>query len=242
MKADHDSEPASDDNIDAAESRRFDDLAHQWWDTDGGFRSLHDLNPIRTDYIDRHAPLSDTAVADIGCGGGLLSEAMTVHNARVVGVDVSMRAITIARSHAEQCGHRIDYRQGSAESLCQTDSGRFDRVACLELLEHVPDPAALISACARLLRPEGSAFFSTINRTPTAWALAIIGAEYVYPILPRGTHRYDRFIRPSELAGWIRNAALELRDISGIGYNPLTRQARLTTNPSVNYIVWCQRR
>ncbi len=230
-----------DSNIDIAEVARFDRSAGEWWDVDGGFRALHDLNPLRVDYIERYAPLAHSRVVDVGCGGGLLSEAMAARKAQVVAIDTSVETIAAARRHAQQMGYSIDYRCATAASLGAACSAHFDRVVCLELLEHVPDPARLIDACAALLVPHGKAFFSTINRTLAAWLLAIVGAEYLSSIVPRGTHRYDRFIRPSELAQWARAAGLQLQDMRGIAYNPLTRKAHFSANVAVNYIVCLQR-
>ena len=226
----------SDCNVDAAETMRFDRLADEWWDCDGCFRALHDVNPLRADYIDNFAPLAQSRVIDIGCGGGLLSEAMVARKAQVVAIDSSATAIDAARRHATKSNYSIDYRHTTAASMVASGV-QFDRVVCLELLEHVPEPASLVNACSALLATHGKVFFSTINRTLAAWLLAIVGAEYLYPIIPRGTHRYNRFIRPSELARWGRMAGLQLHDVRGIAYNPLTRKARLCENMAVNYIV-----
>jgi len=225
-------------NVDTAEVGKFDGLATRWWDPDSEFRPLHDINPARLDYIDRHAPLAGRRVLDVGCGGGLLSEAMAARGARVTGIDMSPSALQVARLHLHESGLDIDYREQTAEALAETEPEHFDTVTCLEMLEHVPDPAAVIDACARLARPGGDLFFSTLNRTPKAWLLAIVGAEHLLRLLPRGTHEYARFIRPSELDAWARDAGLVLRDLSGLQYNPLTRHCRTGGPVDVNYLAW----
>lgn len=227
----------SPDNVDAAELERFGVLAQRWWDPDGEMRPLHDMNPLRTAYIDRRAPLAGRRVLDVGCGGGLLSEAMAERSASVTGIDLGSAALAVAREHCEESGLAIDYREIGAEALAEREPAGFDTVTCLELLEHVPEPGALVHACARLVRPGGSVFFSTINRNPQAYLLAIVAAEYVLGLLPRGTHRYARLIRPAELDRWCREAGLETREISGVTYDPFTRRARLTPSPAVNYFL-----
>lgn len=228
-------------NIDEDEVGKFDRIAARWWDTDGPFRPLHDLNPVRLAFIERCSALAGRHAIDVGCGGGVLAEAMARAGARVIGIDASAAAIEIARLHAQQAGLSIDYRCASAEQAAGKLAGSGDVVACMELLEHVPDPPALLRSIASLLRPGGSAILSTVNRTAVAYALGVIAAEYLLRILPRGTHDYRRFIRPSELGRWARQAGLEVVAVSGMAYNPLTRSARLTGSVSVNYLMHCRR-
>jgi 2-polyprenyl-6-hydroxyphenyl methylase/3-demethylubiquinone-9 3-methyltransferase len=228
---------AQDLNVDAAEVAKFEAMAHRWWDPEGDFRPLHDLNPARLAWIAARQPLADARIADIGCGGGLLSEGMAHQGAHVTGIDAGKAPLTVARLHALEAGVEIDYRQCSAERLAAEAPGSFDAVTCMEMLEHVPEPRSVIAACASLVRPGGHLFFSTINRNPKAWALAVVGAEYVMGLLPRGTHDYARFIRPSELGRWLREAGLELREIAGISYNPFSRDCRISADVDVNYMV-----
>ncbi|GEK71750.1 MULTISPECIES: bifunctional 2-polyprenyl-6-hydroxyphenol methylase/3-demethylubiquinol 3-O-methyltransferase UbiG [Halomonas] len=230
------------DNVDAAEIAKFEALAHRWWDTDGEFKPLHEINPLRLDFIDARAGLAGHRVLDVGCGGGILAEAMAHRGAEVTGIDLGEAPLAVARLHAEETGARVDYRQISVEAMAEAHAGEFDVVTCLEMLEHVPDPASVIRACARLVKPGGQVFFSTINRNPKAYALAVVGAEYLLRMLPRGTHDYAKFIRPSELAGWCREAGLEVCEQSGLTYQPLTRRYRLSaTDVSVNYLMHCRR-
>lgn len=226
---------------DPSEIAKFDAAAPRWWDPDGEFRPLHDLNPARLDYIDARARLAGRRALDVGCGGGLLAEGMARRGARVTGIDLSPRAIEVARLHALETGTDVDYREVPIEALATAEPGGFDLVTCLELLEHVPEPGAVIAAVARLVRPGGDVVFSTINRSLRAFALAIVGAEYVLGLLPRGTHRYDRLIRPSELCAWARAAGLELADLAGLQYNAATRTARVTTDVSINYLAHFKR-
>lgn len=228
-------------NVDPAEISKFDAAAPRWWDPDGEFRPLHDLNPARLDYIESRAGLAGKRVLDVGCGGGLLAEAMAGRGARVTGIDLAPEALQVARLHALESRAEVDYRGIAAESLAAAEPGSFDVVTCLEMLEHVPDPAAIVRALARLVRPGGDVVCSTINRNAKAFALAIVGAEYVFRLLPRGTHRYVRFIRPSELSRWARNAGLELADLAGLGYNPASRKARISADVSVNYLAHFRR-
>jgi 2-polyprenyl-6-hydroxyphenyl methylase/3-demethylubiquinone-9 3-methyltransferase len=228
-------------NIDQDEVGKFDRVAARWWDADGPFRPLHDLNPVRLRFIEQCTTLPGRRVIDVGCGGGLLSEAMTRAGARVTGIDASPAAIDIAMLHAQQSGLDVEYRCASAEDAARSLAGTCDVVTCMELLEHVPDPPSLLRAVATLLKPGGSAMFSTINRTAAAYALGVIAAEYLMRILPRGTHDYRRFIRPSELGRWARQAGLEVAAVSGMAYNPVTRTARLTRSVSINYLVHCRR-
>lgn len=230
-----------DGNVDPAEIARFEAMAHRWWDPEGDFRPLHDLNPARLDWIARRHPLAGARVLDVGCGGGLLAEAMARAGARVTGIDMGSAPLTVARLHALETGVELDYRQCTAEAMAAEAPGAFDLVTCLEMLEHVPEPDAVIAACARLVRPGGDLFFSTLNRRPAAWALAVLGAEYVLGLLPRGTHDYARFIRPSELARGLRACGLDLVEVAGLHYNPLTRDCRIEGAPRVNYIVHARR-
>ncbi len=223
-------------NVDPGELARFSELAARWWDADGEMRPLHEMNPLRVELIDSHARLAGKRVLDVGCGGGLLAEAMVRRGARVVAIDAAETPLAVARLHALDSGVEVDYRQATAEELAAAGEPPFDVVTCLELLEHVPDPPSLVSACARLLRPGGLVFFSTINRNPRAYLLAVLAAEYLLHLLPRGTHDYARFVRPSELDAWARAAGLELRALTGVRYNPLTRRCSLSRDVGVNYL------
>jgi 2-polyprenyl-6-hydroxyphenyl methylase/3-demethylubiquinone-9 3-methyltransferase len=227
--------------VDPAEISKFDAAAPRWWDPDGEFRPLHDLNPARLDYIEARAGLAGRRALDVGCGGGLLAEGMARRGARVTGIDLAPAVLEVARLHALDAGIEVDYRQVAAEALAAAESGTFDLVTCLEMLEHVPDPAGILQAIARLVRPGGDVVCSTINRNPKAFALAIVGAEYLLRLLPRGTHQYSRLIRPSELARWARAAGLELVDLAGLDYNPATRRARVSADTSVNYLAHFRR-
>jgi len=227
---------ASNSNVSAAELAKFAELAERWWDPNGPQRPLHELNPARLAYIRDRVTLRGARVLDLGCGAGLLSEALAGEGADVVGLDLAPELIDVARLHLLESGRKVDYRLTSAEALAEQEPAGFDVVACMEMLEHVPDPAAIVRACARLLKPGGSLFLSTLNRTPEAFALAIVGAEYVAGLLPRGTHRYGQFIRPSELGAWLRDAGLELLDVSGLVYEPWRKSARLSRRTGVNYL------
>ncbi|HVF35483.1 MAG TPA: bifunctional 2-polyprenyl-6-hydroxyphenol methylase/3-demethylubiquinol 3-O-methyltransferase UbiG [Candidatus Saccharimonadia bacterium] len=224
-------------NVDPAEIRKFGQLAHRWWDPDGESRPLHDLNPVRVGYVRERVVLAGARVLDVGCGGGLLSEALAREGASVTGIDLSPDVLAVARMHLHESGASVDYREASAEALAAEQPGSFDVVTCMEVLEHVPDPAALLAACAALLKPAGKLFASTLNRTARSFALAIVGAEYVLGLLPRGTHDYSRFIRPSELSRMLRGAGMSVDDVRGIAYSPLTRRAALTGDCSMNYLV-----
>lgn len=224
-------------NIDHAEQEKFDAIASGWWDPEGPFRPLHDLNPARLRYIAERSTIEGAAVVDVGCGGGILAEALALNGGQVTGIDVASRTLAVARLHLHESGLDVDYREVTVEDLAQESPAAFDIVTCMEMLEHVPDPASIVCSVHDLLKPGGHAFFSTLNRTPLAFVLGIVGAEHIARLLPRGTHRYDRFIRPSELSAWIRAADLELRDITGLHYNPLTRSVMLGGNVQVNYLV-----
>ncbi len=228
-------------NVDAAEIAKFDAAASRWWDPEGEFRPLHDLNPPRLDYIEARAGLAGRRVLDVGCGGGLLSEGMARRGAKVTGIDLAPGALEVARLHALESGVSVDYRQIAVEDFAATERGKFDLVTCLEMLEHVPDPARVIQGLAELVRPGGDAICSTINRNAKAFALAIVGAEYLLRLLPAGTHQYARFIKPSELARWGRDAGLAVADLAGLAYEPLSRKARVSADPSVNYLIHFRR-
>lgn len=228
-------------NVDQAEVAKFDALASRWWDPDGEFKPLHDINPLRLGFIKSRAPLTDCAVLDVGCGGGVLSEALADEYAQVTGIDMAAAPLEIASLHLIESGLDIDYVQSTAEDYADAHPDTFDVVTCMEMLEHVPEPASTIAACARLVRPGGHVFFSTLNRTPKAWLLAVLGAEYLLRMLPRGTHEYAKFIRPSELARWAQIAGLEVREFTGVHYHPLSRRYTLGPGLDVNYLVHCVR-
>jgi 2-polyprenyl-6-hydroxyphenyl methylase/3-demethylubiquinone-9 3-methyltransferase len=223
-------------NADPAELAKFDALAHGFWDPDGPLRTLHALNPVRMDFIAARTVLKDQRVADIGCGGGILAESLAARGARVTAIDLAPTMIEVAQLHAQEAGAQIDYRQCDAAALAAAEPAAFDVVTCMELIEHVPDPAALMAALAALLRPGGTLFISTINRSAKSFALAIVAAEYVLGLVPRGTHEYARLVRPAELAAMARSAGLALKDISGLHYNPVSRRCTLDANPDVNYL------
>ncbi len=224
-------------NVDHAEIHKFEQLASRWWDPHSEFKPLHEINPLRLDYIDRRASLAGKRVLDVGCGGGILAEGMAARCAQVMGIDMGEAALGVAELHLLESGLDVEYRHGTAEQLAAEQPESFDVVTCMEMLEHVPDPATVITACAQLVKPDGRVFFSTINRNPKAYAFAIIGAEYLLQLLPKGTHDYAKFIRPSELDAWARRAGLEIRDITGLSYNPLTRHYSLGKDIDVNYLV-----
>ena len=228
-------------NVDPAELDKFSQLAHRWWDPGSEFKPLHDINPLRLDYIDGIAVLRGKRVLDVGCGGGILAEAMAARGATVMGIDMGEKPLKVAQLHLLESDLAVDYRLVSAESLAAEIPGAFDVVTCMELLEHVPDPAATVQACAGLVRPGGRVFFSTINRNPKSYLLAVIGAEYVLRLLPRGTHDYARFIKPSELAAHCRAAGLEVSGITGMTYNPFTKVYALGGDADVNYILHATR-
>ena len=229
-------------NADPAELAKFGALAHRWWDPTGDFKPLHDINPLRLDYVARRSRgLEGKHALDVGCGGGILAEAMATAGAKVLGIDLSDKALAVARLHQLESGVEVDYQLSTAETLAAEQPGRFEIVTCMELLEHVPDPASTIAACATLVKPGGLVVFSTINRNPKAYLFAVIGGEYLLRLLPRGTHDYARFIKPSELVGFARRAGLEADDLVGMTYNPLTRTYRLEADTSINYIATFRR-
>jgi 2-polyprenyl-6-hydroxyphenyl methylase/3-demethylubiquinone-9 3-methyltransferase len=224
-------------NADPTELQKFSELAHRWWDPNSEFRPLHEINPLRLDWIDRHAAVSGKKILDVGCGGGLLSEAMAARGATVTGIDLSEKALGVARLHLLESGRSVDYRLISAEELATEPAGSYDIVTCMEMLEHVPNPASTIASCAALVKPGGHVFFSTINRNPKAYVFAVIGAEYVLKLLPKGTHDYAKFIKPSEMARWAKSVGLELDEVVGMSYNPITKIYSLGRDTSVNYLV-----
>jgi 2-polyprenyl-6-hydroxyphenyl methylase/3-demethylubiquinone-9 3-methyltransferase len=228
-------------NADPAEIAKFDAAAPRWWDPNGEFRPLHDLNPARLEYVEARAGLAGHRVLDVGCGGGLMSEGMARRGGHVLGIDLAPEALAVARLHALEAEIAVDYRHIAVEALAESAPAGFDLVTCLEMLEHVPDPAAIVAALARLVRPGGNVIVSTINRNAKAFALAIVGAEYVMRLLPMGTHRYARLIRPSELSQWARDSGLELADLAGLEYDPFSRSARVTGDVSVNYLAHFRR-
>jgi len=225
-------------NVDAQEIAKFEALANRWWDLHGEFKPLHEINPLRANFIDQRSAVAGKKLLDVGCGGGILTEAMAQRGATATGIDMGEAPLSVARLHLLESGLDIDYRQITAEELSQQQAGAFDVVTCLEMIEHVPDPASVIAACARLCKPGGHLFFSTINRNPKAYAFAIIGAEYVLRLLPRGTHDFAKFIKPSELSRWLRAAGLDLKEMTGMLYNPLLKTYRLAADDvDVNYLV-----
>ncbi len=229
-------------NADPQELAKFSDLAHKWWDPESEFRPLHQINPLRLDWIDQFAAISGKNVVDVGCGGGILAESMARRGASVLGVDLADKPLKVAQLHAMEGGvANLDYRSIAAEDLAVEQPAAFDVVTCMEMLEHVPDPSSIIRACASMARPGGWVFFSTLNRNPKSFLFAIVGAEYLLKLLPQGTHEFSRFIRPAELARWIREAGLELVQFKGLEYNPITRRYWLSEDTSVNYMVACRK-
>lgn len=228
-------------NADHVELQKFADLAHKWWDKNSEFKPLHEINPLRLGYIDRNVGLKGKRVLDVGCGGGILSESMFFKGAEVTGIDLGEKALNVAKLHQLESGAKVDYRFIAVEELAEAEPAGFDVVTCMEMLEHVPDPAAVVAACAKLVKPGGSVFFSTINRNPKAYLYAVIGAEYVLNLLPKGTHDYAKFIKPSELSGWVRRSGLDVSGLVGMSYNPMTRIYKLGEDVSVNYLMHTQR-
>ncbi len=228
-------------NADPQELAKFSDLAHRWWDPGSEFKPLHQINPLRLTWIDGIAQLSGKSVLDVGCGGGILAEAMAALGARVKGIDLSDKALKVALLHLLESRLAVSYDEISAEDLAQREAGQYDVLTCMELLEHVPDPASTVKACAQLVKPGGNVFFSTINRNPKSYLFAVIGAEYILRLLPRGTHDYAKFVKPSELARYCRAARLTLQSVIGMSYKPLAKVYTLNNDPSVNYLMHCVR-
>lgn len=228
-------------NIDPAEIKKFEDLASRWWDKQGEFKPLHEMNPLRLNFINTGSPLDGKTVCDVGCGGGILSESMARCGAETTGIDMGKAPLSVARLHAMESELEIDYQQITAEEMAAKHSGKFDVISCMEMLEHVPDPSSIIDACFTMLKPGGSAYFSTINRNPKAYMMAIVGAEYIMKMLPRGTHDYSKFIKPSELDEWARDAGFELINLKGVTYNPFTGLFSQSQDVDVNYMVHYRR-
>lgn len=229
-------------NADPQELSKFGDLAHRWWDPDGEFKPLHQINPLRLDWIAQYVPMSGARVVDVGCGGGILAESMARRGAQVLGVDLSVKPLKVARLHALESGVTgLEYREVAVEALADEQAGQFDAVTCMEMLEHVPDPASVVRACAKLVRPGGRVFFSTLNRNAKSFLLAIVGAEHVLKMLPKGTHEYARFLRPSELARFAREAGLEVDAFKGMTFNPITGRYSLNADTDVNYLMACRK-
>jgi 2-polyprenyl-6-hydroxyphenyl methylase/3-demethylubiquinone-9 3-methyltransferase len=228
-------------NADPQELQKFSDLAHRWWDPTSEFRPLHEINPLRLEWINARAALSGKTVVDVGCGGGILAESMARKGAKVTGIDLSEKALKVADLHGMESGVQVRYEKIAAEDLASREPGQFDVVTCMEMLEHVPDPASIVRACTAMVKPGGHVFFSTLNRNPKAYLFAIIGAEYLLRMLPRGTHDYAKFITPAELARFIREAGLELDGFKGLSYNPLTKLYSINQDTSVNYMVACRK-
>ena len=225
------------DNVDASEIRKFEELASRWWDPHSEFAPLHAINPLRTEYINLRSPVNGLRVLDVGCGGGLISEAMARFGAKVTGIDMGEAPLNVAKLHLLESGEDVEYIQITTEELAEQRPGEYDVVTCLEMLEHVPDPASVVAACAKLVKPGGDVYFSTINRSPKAWLFAIVGAEYILNLLPRGTHEYDKLIKPSELSDYARASGLALKDMIGLHYNPLTKHYKLGPGVDVNYMI-----
>lgn len=224
-------------NVDLSEIKKFEDLASRWWDPESEFRPLHAINPLRTDYINLHSPVKGLKVLDVGCGGGLISEALAAFGADVTGIDMGQAPLSVAQLHLLESGLEVEYIKITAEELAEQRPEQYDIVTCLEMLEHVPDPSLVIKACGELVKPGGHVYFSTINRNPKAWLLAVVGAEYVLNLLPRGTHEYDKFIKPSELDRWARQSSLITKKMTGLHYNPITNNYKLAPGVDVNYMM-----
>ncbi len=228
-------------NADQAELDKFSQLAHRWWDPNSEFKPLHDINPLRLDWIDRQASIQDKRVVDVGCGGGILAESMAARGAQVTGIDLSEKALKVAKLHQLESGVQLDYRLIAAEDLAAEQPNSFDVVTCMEMLEHVPDPASIVAACSAMVKPGGWVFLSTLNRNPKSYLFAILGAEYVLNMLPRGTHEWAKFLRPHELASQVRRAGMETVQIIGMTYNPFTKAYRLEQDTDVNYMMACRK-
>lgn len=228
-------------NADPQELQKFSELAHRWWDPHSEFKPLHQINPLRLDWIEQHVSLADKQVLDVGCGGGILTESMARQGAHVKGIDLSKKALGVADLHSLESGLTVAYEEIAAEALAAREAGHYDVVTCMEMLEHVPDPGAVVAACATLVKPGGHVFFSTLNRNLKSYLFAVIGAEYVLRLLPRGTHDYAKFIRPAELAGFARSSGLQLADIKGLTYNPFTQRYAINDDTDVNYLIACTR-
>jgi len=228
-------------NFDPQEIAKFEALAARWWDPDSEFKPLHEINPLRLEYIERRSSLKGKTVVDVGCGGGILSESMALKGAHVLGIDMGKAPLSVAQLHKLESGVELDYQQITAEELAEQEAGKYDVVTCMEMLEHVPDPSSVIAACSKLVKPEGHVFFTTINRNPKSYLFAIVGAEYIMNILPKGTHEYSKFIKPSELENWARAADLHLRELTGMSYNILTKKYSLGNDVAVNYLMHTQK-
>ncbi|MCK4865511.1 MAG: bifunctional 2-polyprenyl-6-hydroxyphenol methylase/3-demethylubiquinol 3-O-methyltransferase UbiG [Gammaproteobacteria bacterium] len=228
-------------NFDPQEIAKFEELASRWWDPDSEFKPLHEINPLRLEYIDRRSSLKGKMVVDIGCGGGILAESMALKGANVLGIDMGKAPLSVASLHKLESGAELDYQQITAEELAEEESGKYDVVTCMEMLEHVPNPASVIAACSKLVKPDGHVFFSTINRNPKSYLFAIVGAEYIMQMLPKGTHDYSKFIKPSELESWARTADLHLRELTGMSYNLLSKKYSLGHDVDVNYLMHTQK-
>jgi 2-polyprenyl-6-hydroxyphenyl methylase / 3-demethylubiquinone-9 3-methyltransferase len=224
-------------NVDALEVQKFSELAHKWWDKSSEFKPLHEINPLRLAFIDDIASLKGKKVLDVGCGGGILSESMHFKGAKVTGIDLGEKALNVAKLHQLESGAKVDYQMIAVEALAEKSPQTFDVVTCMEMLEHVPDPSAIVDAVSKLVKPNGFVFFSTINRNPKAYLHAVIGAEYILNMLPKGTHDYSKFIKPSELSSWVRESGLTVDAMRGLGYNPLTKAYKLSDDVSVNYMM-----
>ena len=232
---------SSNSNVDANEINKFEALAARWWDPESEFKPLHEINPLRLDYINRRSKLDNKNVIDVGCGGGILAESMAAVGAQVTGIDMGEAPLAVARLHQHETNVKVNYQKSTAENVAEQKPESFDVVTCMEMLEHVPHPASVIEACARLVKPDGHVFFSTLNRNPKSFLFAIVGAEYVLNLLPKGTHEYQKFIKPSELSNWARQAKLNVREITGMSYNPFSKKYSLGYDVGVNYLVHCQK-